>query len=138
MQPHTLHTMSSMWGTTILVCVAHIATINASSRLGKGDHSVDEGVKPVIAGLVRTGGSLMMFANRVDQSFLRLQQGKESPETVEWDFYNRKALVRLPIQQSEATPATVEFRLAAHGSVWKGICASLARIKRHASKTQRP
>lgn len=61
--------------------------------------------------------SLMAWGNRGgSNSFLRLSEGKETPTKIQWDFFNRKALVRLPIQSQTAkgeiiTPATVEFRL---------------------------
>ena len=59
----------------------------------------------------------MAWGNRAGtNSFLRLSEGKETPTKIQWDFFNRKALVRLPIQSQTAakeitTPATVEFRL---------------------------
>jgi len=70
----------------------------------------------LIAGLVRLGGSLMAFGNRVDGSFARLVQGKEAPKTIVWGEFDRSALVRLPVVATTedgrpVAPSTVEFRL---------------------------
>lgn len=70
----------------------------------------------LIAGLVRHGGSLMAFGNRVEGSFVRLLQGKEAPTAVAWGQYDRHALVRIPITARaedgrEVAPPTIEFRL---------------------------
>jgi glutamine synthetase len=80
----------------------------------------DEALPPearwLIGGLVQLGGALMAFGNCTEGSFIRLAQGKEAPTSVTWGRYNRKALVRVPIQaQTEdgrivSTP-TIEFRL---------------------------
>ncbi|MFC2170892.1 hypothetical protein ACFLQJ_02825 [Calditrichota bacterium] len=72
--------------------------------------------KWLIAGLTHTGGALMAFGNRVDDSFLRLSQGKEAPKYVTWGKYNRQALIRLPLLAMDdegrtVSPPTVEFRL---------------------------
>jgi glutamine synthetase len=80
------------------------------------DGTVHEEARWLIAGLVRYGGSLMAFGNRVDGSFSRLEQGKEAPHAITWGRYNRHALVRLPIQARTTTGRTVtvptvEFRL---------------------------
>jgi glutamine synthetase len=80
------------------------------------DGTVHDEARWLIAGLVRFGGSLMAFGNRVDGSFSRLEQGKEAPRSITWGRYNRHALVRLPIQARTAkgrtvTVPTVEFRL---------------------------
>eukprot|EP01086_Lenisia_limosa_P007115 TRINITY_DN26521_c0_g1_i1.p1 TRINITY_DN26521_c0_g1~~TRINITY_DN26521_c0_g1_i1.p1 ORF type:complete len:478 (+),score=186.90 TRINITY_DN26521_c0_g1_i1:29-1435(+) len=77
---------------------------------------VSKEAKWLIAGLVLAGGALMAFGNRVDDSFVRLTQGKEAPTSVSWGWFDRHALVRLPIQPFSADdkpvgPATVEFRL---------------------------
>lgn len=70
----------------------------------------------LIAGLVRHGAALMAFGNRVEGSFLRLSQGKETPAAVTWGEADRHALVRLPITARapdgrEVAPPTIEFRL---------------------------
>ena len=83
-------------------------------RLDGGD--LGEHARWLIAGLVRLGGSLMAFGNRVDGSFARLVQGKEAPKTIVWGEYDRSALVRLPVVATtedgrEVVPPTVEFRL---------------------------
>ncbi len=70
----------------------------------------------LIGGLVQLGGALMAFGNRDKGSFTRLLQGKEAPNTVTWGAFNRKALIRLPIQARTGegrivTPPTIEFRL---------------------------
>jgi glutamine synthetase len=70
----------------------------------------------LIAGLVRHGGALMAFGNRVPGSFLRLRQGKESPTSVAWGEFDRHALIRLPIVASapdgrQVSAPTIEFRL---------------------------
>jgi glutamine synthetase len=58
----------------------------------------------------------MAFGNRVEGSFVRLSQAKESPKGIFWGDYDRSALIRLPIVPTTAegrsvSPATVEFRL---------------------------
>jgi len=70
----------------------------------------------LIGGLVETGAALMAFGNRSPESFGRLTQGKEAPNTIVWGEYDRKALIRLPVVARTAdgrhiTPPTVEFRL---------------------------
>ncbi|MBU0507429.1 glutamine synthetase family protein [bacterium] len=72
--------------------------------------------KWLIGGLVQYGGVLMAFGNRSRESFVRLMQGKEAPNTVTWGRYNRKALVRLPIVPRDAKgrpvcAETIEYRL---------------------------
>ncbi len=70
----------------------------------------------LIAGLVRHGGALMSFGNRVPGSFVRLQQGKEAPTAVAWGEFDRHALIRLPIVATapdgrQVSAPTIEFRL---------------------------
>lgn len=72
--------------------------------------------KWLIAGLTQIGGALMAFGNRTEDSFIRLTQGKEAPNTVTWGKFNRKALIRLPVVARDedgkaVSPPTVEFRL---------------------------
>jgi glutamine synthetase len=72
--------------------------------------------KWLIAGLVTCGGALMAFGNRSTNSFIRLIQAKEAPNTMMWGRYNRHALVRLPIVATDSGgravgPETIEFRL---------------------------
>ena len=78
--------------------------------------SIGEEAGWLIGGLAHMGGALMAFGNRSADSFTRLTQGKEAPNTVTWGRFNRHALIRLPIQATTAdgravTPPTVEFRL---------------------------
>ena len=70
----------------------------------------------LIAGLVRHGGALMAFGNRVPGSFVRLTQGKEAPTSVAWGEFDRHALIRLPIIATapdgrQVSAPTIEFRL---------------------------
>ncbi len=70
----------------------------------------------LIGGLVRHGGALMAFGNRVPGSFVRLTQGKEAPTSMAWGEYDRHALVRLPVVASTpdgrpVSAPTIEFRL---------------------------
>ena len=70
----------------------------------------------LIGGLVQMGGALMAFGNRVEDSFVRIRQAKEAPNSIVWGEFDRMALVRLPLVASDdagrvVTPATVEFRL---------------------------
>ncbi|MCB2211170.1 glutamine synthetase [bacterium] len=72
--------------------------------------------KWLIGGLSRIGGALMAFGNTEENSFVRLTQGKEAPNTVTWGRFNRKALIRLPMLALNAegkpvSPPTIEFRL---------------------------
>lgn len=91
----------------------------------------------LIAGLCLCGGSLMAWGNRSSKSFQRLLQGKEVPKDVQWDFFNRKALVRLPIQSQNAqgkivTPATVEFRLGDGSAQPHLLLAGISQAFAHA------
>jgi glutamine synthetase len=70
----------------------------------------------LIGGLVWFASALMAFGNRTANSFVRLSQAKEAPNTVTWGRYNRKALIRLPIVATDeagrsVSPETVELRL---------------------------
>jgi glutamine synthetase len=70
----------------------------------------------LIGGLVQLGGALMAFGNRVSDSFVRLEQGKEAPNAIVWGEFDRLALVRLPVVTKDdhgrliGSP-TIEFRL---------------------------
>jgi glutamine synthetase len=82
-----------------------------------GDGGLSETAAWLIGGLVQLGEALMAFGNRVEDSFARLVQGKEAPNTIVWGEYDRNALVRLPVVATDAegrivTPPTIEFRLA--------------------------
>lgn len=88
---------------------AHLARRDADGRLAPP-------AQWLVAGLVRHGAALMAFGNRVEGSFLRLSQGKETPAAVTWGEADRHALVRLPITARapdgrEVAPPTLEFRL---------------------------
>jgi glutamine synthetase len=70
----------------------------------------------LIAGLVQHGGALMACGNRVEGSFVRLRQGKETPTSVAWGEFDRHALIRLPIVAKApdgrlVSAPTIEFRL---------------------------
>jgi glutamine synthetase len=96
----------------------HFSPMREGRHLGAGEQASDFGpeARALIAGLVHDGGALMSWGNRDGSSFVRLAQGKESPETITWGCYNRKALVRIPIRAasvdgSTVTAPTIEFRL---------------------------
>lgn len=80
----------------------------------------------------------MAWGNRdATKSFLRLSEGHETPTEFQWDFFNRKALVRLPIQSQTAqgdirTPATVEFRLGDGSAHPHLLLAGIAQAFCHA------
>jgi glutamine synthetase len=70
----------------------------------------------LIVGLVWHAAALMAFGNRSPNSFVRLTQAKEAPNTITWGRFNRKALVRIPIVAQDvdgqySSHETVEFRL---------------------------
>jgi glutamine synthetase len=70
----------------------------------------------LVGGLVWYASALMAFGNRTANSFVRLSQAKEAPNTVTWGRYNRKALIRLPIVATDeagrsVSAETVELRL---------------------------
>jgi len=70
----------------------------------------------LIGGLVQMGGALMAFGNRVNESFVRLKQGKEAPNAIVWGEFDRLALIRLPVvtmddQGCVVGSSTIEFRL---------------------------
>jgi glutamine synthetase len=81
-----------------------------------GDGQLTEPARRLIGGLVRHGGALMAFGNRVPGSFVRLGQAREAPEGVTWGEFDRRALVRLPVLARDPDgrpvgPPTIEFRL---------------------------
>jgi glutamine synthetase len=67
------------------------------------------------AGVTEMAGALMAFGNRSATSFVRLDQGKESPTQLEWGRSDRRSLVRVPLtpsgEGSDGVAPTVEFRL---------------------------
>ena len=96
----------------------HFSPMREGEHLGAGEKVSEFGpeARALIGGLVHDGGALMAWGNRDGSSFTRLAQGKESPETITWGCYNRKALVRIPIRAaspdgSTVTAPTIEFRL---------------------------
>ncbi|MCC6522541.1 MAG: glutamine synthetase [Polyangiaceae bacterium] len=96
----------------------HFSPVRDGQHLGgrSADGTLEGPAQWLIAGLVRSGGSLMAFGNRSDASFVRLGQAREAPSAVTWGEFDRSALVRLPILARTAagrsvSPPTVEFRL---------------------------
>lgn len=80
------------------------------------DGELRDTAKWLIGGLVRYANGLMAFGNRSPNSFVRLSQAREAPNTITWGRYNRKVLIRLPVVATDAegrsvSPETVEFRL---------------------------
>lgn len=80
------------------------------------DGALGAPAKWLIGGLVTHGAATMAFGNRSRDSFVRLSQAKEAPSAITWGYYNRSALVRIPIvptdeQGRTTSPATIEFRL---------------------------
>jgi glutamine synthetase len=80
------------------------------------DGKIEGVARWLIAGLAEHAGALMAFGNRATNSFVRLLQAKEAPSAVTWGYYNRRALIRLPIVATDeagksVSPETVEFRL---------------------------
>ena len=72
--------------------------------------------KWLIAGLVSYGAATMAFGNRSRDSFVRLSQAKEAPSNLTWGYFDRRALVRIPIVPTDGhgrntSPGTIEFRL---------------------------
>jgi glutamine synthetase len=97
------------------------------------NNELSETAKWLIGGLVKYGGVLMAFGNRVPNSFVRLSQGKEAPTSVTWGRYNRKALVRLPIIPRDAAgravaPETVEYRLPDGSAHPHLLLAAIAQV----------
>jgi len=96
----------------------HFSPVADGEHLGGRDASgrLSDPARWLIAGLVRHGGALMAFGNRVEGSFVRLTQGKEAPTSVTWGEFDRHALVRLPIVATapdgrRVAAPTIEFRL---------------------------
>jgi glutamine synthetase len=80
------------------------------------DGQLTREAKWLIAGLVQLAGALMAFGNRSQNSFIRLLQAKEAPNSVTWGRFDRRALIRLPLVATDehgrpVSPETVEFRL---------------------------
>ena len=77
---------------------------------------LSETARWLIGGLVQMGGALMAFGNRVNDSFVRLKQGKEAPNAIVWGEFDRLALIRLPVVTMDddgciVGSPTIEFRL---------------------------
>jgi glutamine synthetase len=96
----------------------HFSPMRDGEHRGRMDDrdTLTEEARWLIGALVRSGGALMAFGNRQAESFVRLRQGKEAPAGITWGRFNRRALVRLPIQVCDGegravTPPTIEFRL---------------------------
>ena len=96
----------------------HFSPIVEREHLGgRGvDGLLTEEARWLIGGLVQAGGALMAFGNRLESSFVRLWQAKETPSTISWGEFDRSALVRLPLvatteEGRPICPPTIEFRL---------------------------
>ncbi len=96
----------------------HFSPVRDGRHLGAAGAAgqLSDEARWLIAGLVRHGGALMAFGNRVDGSFVRLTQGKEAPTSMAWGAFDRHALVRLPIVATApdgrlVSAPTIEFRL---------------------------
>jgi glutamine synthetase len=117
----------------------HFSPMRDGQHLG-GGKSVEEfsdEALALIAGLVECGGALMAWGNRNNSSFVRLNQGKEAPDDITWGCFNRRALVRLPIQARSAegdleTPPTIEFRLPDGSAHPHLLVAGVAQAMRYA------
>ncbi len=89
--------------------------------------------KWLIGGLVLYSSALMAFGNRSVNSFVRLSQAKEAPNTVTWGRYNRRALIRLPIVATDARgrsvyAETIEFRLPDGSAHPHLLLAAIAQV----------
>ena len=121
----------------------HLSPYRDRRHLGGMDEQgqLGEEARWLIGGLVTMGGALMAFGNRSQDSFVRLTQGKEAPNSVAWGRFNRHALVRLPIQAlaedgTAVTPPTIEFRLP-DGSVQPYfLLAAIAQAMLHGRELQ--
>jgi glutamine synthetase len=106
---------------------------------GRGpDGELGRAAKWIIAGLVRLGGALMAFGNRLETSFVRIRQGREAPTSVTWGEYDRSALIRIPLvvragDGREVTPETVEFRLPDGSAHPHLLLAGVAQAVTHAA-----
>jgi glutamine synthetase len=103
-----------------------------------GDGSLSESAAWLIGGLVQLGEALMAFGNRVEDSFARLVQGKEAPNTIVWGEFDRNALVRLPVVATGYDPrprhkgpgrsATAQY-FGRRGRGIGGCCKSAAELR---------
>jgi glutamine synthetase len=98
----------------------------------EADDTFEPRARRLVGGLVRSGGALMAFGNRVESSFSRLAQAKEAPSTVRWGRYDRSALVRIPVVPTGADGAavavpTVEFRLPDGSAMVHLLLAGIAQ-----------
>jgi glutamine synthetase len=101
------------------------------------DGELSESARWLIGGLVRSGGALMAFGNRVEESFARLSQAKEAPSSIVWGDFDRSALVRLPtVARAEdgrrVTVPTIEFRLPDGSALPHLLLAGVTQAMTHA------
>jgi glutamine synthetase len=96
----------------------HFSPTNSSASMSviQGEEALAEEARWLIGGLIQMSSSLMAFGNRRENSFIRLNQGKESPHSITWGRHNRHALIRLPLQARTeegrvVTQPTIEYRL---------------------------
>lgn len=105
----------------------------------ESDGRLREPARWLTAGLTEMAGALMAFGNRSETSFIRLNQGKESPTRVDWGMHDRGALVRVPIVPSggtgDAPSPTIEFRLPDGSAHPHLLLAAVAQAMGHGRET---
>ncbi len=126
----------------------HVSVVRDDIHL---PHVTDDGIMSdstlwLVGGLLELGGALMCVGNRVEDSFLRLTQGKEAPRGVFWGYYNRGSMIRLPVQvirrergssEFPVTPATVEYRLGDGSAFPHLLLAGIAQAATYATTIPR-
>lgn len=65
-----------------------------------------------INGILSHAGEINIFANTLDNSYLRLSDGLESPRYICFGLYNRKAMIRIP--KSKPNKKRIEIRNPDH------------------------
>ena len=87
--------------------------LNNNNIMTNTDGTLSTVAKQAIGGLLRYAPSLTAFGNTIAASHLRLVPGQESPTSLFWSDFNRKALIRVPLgwRHGEDMASVINHRL---------------------------
>jgi glutamine synthetase len=92
----------------------HLELLRSSNNvMTNPDGNLSSVAKQAIGGLLRFAPSLTAFGNTIAASHLRLVPGQESPTSLFWSDFNRKALIRVPLgwRRGEDMASVINHRL---------------------------